>query len=221
MFDGCGHFDVYSEINGPRRVKQDPFLDDRKGYLLDDGSIDFDGPGKRIFFPQHFRIQELHDAYPNATWILNWRDFDSWIESVLKWGRDDRLHDQFMNEYYMQGVLSSLPENNTTATKEIMKKIYYDHHELVREFVQQHPSHTLVEVNITHENAGTVLAEAFGLNATAWKNINRNKKSFLTSLRATERKLFNGFHFIGSSLWWILLLVTMWHMMWTLGLERS
>jgi len=218
IFDGCGEFDVYSEINGPRKVKHHPQLHEKKGFLLDDGSVDFDGPGKRIFFPQHFRIQELHESYPNATWILNWRDFDSWIESVLNWGTKDRLHDQFMNEYYMQGVIPSLPGSSITTTKEIMKNIYDDHHELIRNFVRRHPSHALVEVNITHENAGTVLAEAFGLNPNAWKNINKNKKSFITSLRATKQKLFSSFDFIGSSFWWILLFVELFYFGWTLGL---
>jgi hypothetical protein len=220
ILNGCGRFDVYSEINGPRRVKNHPRLREKKGYLLDDGTVDFDGPGKRIFFPQHFRIQELHESYPNATWILNWRDFDAWIESVVKWGTNDRLHDQFMNEYFMQGAIPILPKsNNITATKEIMKKIYDDHHQLVRDFVQRHPSHALVEVNITNDNASVVLAEAFGLDPNAWKNINKNKRSFISSLRATREKMYSGFDFIGSSFWWILLLVAMWYFIWTLGLE--
>lgn len=221
ILDGCGRFDVYSEINGPRRVKNHPRLSEKKGYLLDDGTVDFDGPGKRIFFPQHFRIQELHESYPNATWILNWRDFDSWIESVVKWGNNDRLHDQFMNEYFMQGAIPILPNsnNNMTATKEIMKNIYYDHHKLVRDFVQRHPSHALVEVNITNENASAVLAEAFGLDPKAWKNINKNKKSFLSSLRAARKTILSGFDFIGSSFWWILLFIALWYFVWTMGLE--
>ena len=57
ILGGCGNFDVYSEINGPRKEKYHFEERRRKGYLLDDGSVDFDGPGKRIFFPQHFRIQ--------------------------------------------------------------------------------------------------------------------------------------------------------------------
>ena len=219
ILNGCGHFDVYSEINGPRKMKHHPRCRQKTGYILDDGSIDFDGPGKRIFFPQHFRIQEMHESYPNATWILNWRDFDSWIESVVNWGKDDRLHYQFLNEYYMQGVIPNVPQNNITEAIEIMKKIYYEHHDMVREFVQRHPSHALVEVDITNENASIVLAEAFGLNPLAWKNVNKNKKSLFTSLRATKRKLFRGFEFIGSSAWWVMLLGTVLYLGWTLGLE--
>ena len=80
MMDGCGDLDVYSEINGPRRTKHHP-KNGKVGYLMDDGTFDYNGPGNRIFLPQHFRIQDVHESYPNATWILNWRDADSWIES--------------------------------------------------------------------------------------------------------------------------------------------
>ena len=220
IFSKCGNFDVFSEINGLRKVRNHPKLRNKKGYLLDDGSFDFDGPGERIFFPQQFRIQELHDSYPNATWILNWRDFDSWMDSVLKWGTTE-LHYQFLNEYYMQGAIPNIPSsNNMTQVREVMKKIYFEHFDLVRDFVREHPSHSLVEVNITDKNASVVLAEAFGLNTTAWKNVNKNRrKSYFESLKATKRRLFTGFKFIGSSAWWTFVLAMMLYFGWTLGLE--
>lgn len=178
IFSGCGHFDVYSEINGPRRLKYHPKFHDRKGYLLDDGTYDFDGPGQRIFFPQRFRIREIHDSYPNATWILNWRDYDPWIDSVLKWGTGDNLHYQFLNEYYIQGVIPSVPPpENRTQIKEVLKTIYFQHFDFVRDFVRNHPSHALVEVNITDQSASMVLADAFGLDALAWKNLNKNRRN--------------------------------------------
>jgi len=211
IFKGCGHshLDVYSEINGPRKNKFHPRLRKKIGYILDNGTVDYDGPpGKRIFFPQHFRIKEIHESYPNATWILNWREYDPWIESVIRWGIDDRLHYQFLNEYYMQGVIPYIPsENNITDVKAVMKKIYYEHHEMVRKFVQSHPSHALVEVNITNENASTVLAEAFGLSPNAWTNVNRNKRSLFGTLRQAKR-IFRDFEFIGTSTWWIFLIIT-------------
>jgi len=188
IFQGCGHskLDVYSEINGPRQTKFHPKLNNAVGYVLDDGTVDYDGPpGERIFLPQHFRIQEIHESYPNATWILNWRDYDPWIESVIGWGKNevspDNLHYQFLNEYYTQGEIPYIPsEKNITDIKAVMKKIYYDHHNMVRNFVHRHPSHALVEVNITHVNASTVLAEAFGLSPNAWTNGNKNKKGSLS-----------------------------------------
>ena len=223
ILKGCGNFDVYSEINGPRKTKFHPKLRGKIGYILDDGTVEYNGPpGKRIFFPQHFRIEEIHESYPNATWILNWRDYDSWIESVIKWGTNDRLHYQFLNEYYMQGVIPYIPsKGNITDVKAVMKKIYYDHHDMVRKFVQRHPSHVLVEVNITDKNTSLVLAEAFGLDPIAWTNVNSNsnKKSLFGTLRRAKRILTGYGEFIGSSAWWIFLLITILYLGWTLGFE--
>jgi len=222
IFKGCGHshIDVYSEINGPRKTKFHPRFRQKIGYILDNGTVDYDGPpGKRIFFPQHFRIEEIHESYPKATWILNWRDFDPWIESVIKWGINDHLHYQFLNEYYMQGVIPYIPsKNNISDVKAVMKKIYYEHHDMVRKFVRSHPSHALVEVNITHENASTVLAEAFGLSPNAWTNVNRNKRSLFGTLRQAKR-VFRDYEFIGTSTWWILFIITIIYIGRTLGFQ--
>ena len=135
LFQGCGDgsLEVFSEINGPRRKKYHP-LTGKVGYLQDDGSVDFRGRGRGIFLPQHFRIQQVHDAFPNATWILNWRDTDSWIKSVMNWGDDD-LHLQFFNEYYMQGAISEIPsEKNQTDVRALLKRIYLEHYQMVIDF---------------------------------------------------------------------------------------
>jgi hypothetical protein len=159
-----------------RRLK-----DNRPGLLLDDGRVDLDsyepnrmvgGKAHRIFFPQYFNIKEIHDHYPNATFILNTRPFDSWINSVQDW--DDDLDWQFVNEFFQRGALEYLPKDrrNHTEMAEIMRVIYDRHHEKVRQFVKDHPSHTLVEVPILHPNASEILGQAFGLNSSAWSHIN-------------------------------------------------
>lgn len=184
ILDRCGtrRFDVFTEINGPRPKQSHP-VTGQVGYLLDDGTTDYDGPGHRIFFPQHFRIHDLHMSHPNATWILNWRDPQAWVESVIKWG--DGLESQFLNEYFMQGAIPHIP-SNISDVKELLIRLYVEHHEMVRDFVQRHPTHALVEVNITDANAGNVLAGAFGLSMNvSWMKVNQNRKSDV-QWRATE-----------------------------------
>ena len=172
ILQGCGNFDLYSEINGPRREIR-PRFSDRYGYLLDNGTFDYTGPGKRIFFPQHFHVQALHEQFPNSTWILNTRPVQDWVRSVIKWG--DNLGWQFANEYYMQRVIDTLPSNHDELIT-FLETMYLEHHAMIRDFVQRHPSHNLVEINITDDSAGTILAQAFGLDAQAWSQINQNRK---------------------------------------------
>ncbi|KAL3911759.1 MAG: hypothetical protein SGARI_001486, partial [Bacillariaceae sp.] len=72
VFEGCGDFDVYSEINGPRYFRQTNGMN-----ILDDGTILSRnrslGSNFRLFFPQHHQIDRIHHDYPNATFILNHR----------------------------------------------------------------------------------------------------------------------------------------------------
>jgi len=200
---------LYSEINGPRRKWQDPKTS-RDGFQLEDGTLDFDGPGPRIFFPQHFYLREIHQEYPNATWILNHRPIENWMKSVMAWGDD--LAQQFANEYYMKNELGRLPSNDMEM-KEFLETIYIQHHNLIREFVRDHPTHALVEVNITDQAAGEVLAEAFGLDPEKWTHRNKNFKYLLHWRRAPY------YTFVGSSVWWVLLFATTFYLGWTLRNE--
>jgi len=176
IFDKCGKgIDVYSEINGPRRRVVDKQTR-REGNQLDDGSVDMSTTGPRIFFPQHFHLDKIHDAFPNATWILNHRPVDDWVDSVMDWG--DHLDKQFANEYYAQKVISKLPSNQTDM-RHFLKTIYHDHMSLIRSFAEEHPTHTLVEVTITDEDAGERLADAFGLESKWWHHRNKNEKGTL------------------------------------------
>jgi hypothetical protein len=132
------------------------------------------GVSTRMFFPQHFNLEDIHQSYPNATFLLNLRPFDSWIKSVQTWGVG--LDWQFVNEFYRRGELTFLPQDKTNKTEmaEIMRIIYDRHHERVRSFVMEHPSHALIEVPILDPDAGNILAEALGLDPTPWGKYNEN-----------------------------------------------
>jgi hypothetical protein len=216
FFEGCGADDieVFTELNGPRRQVVD--RDTRKsGYLLENGTFTYEGPGARIFFPQHFYLQEIHEDFPNATWILNIRPVETWIQSVMKWGDD--LDVQFANEYYMQHAIQKLPTNDTEMV-DFLKTIYLEHHNLIREFVEDHPSHALIEVNITDDGAGQVLADAFGLDASHWTHKNRNEKG-----RAYywQHPSPSNYGFLGSTLWWIFMVGTTGYLGWTVGVRLA
>jgi hypothetical protein len=166
----CGNFDVFAEMNGPRKAMINET--GHTGILLDNGTYDFEGPGSRIMLPQHHYLQDIHDEYPSATFILNLRPVEEWMASVLRWGND--LANQLVNEYYVQSGGVTKRPTNTAEMVEFLSEIYTNHNTLVREFVQEHPSHALVEVDISDAGAGDLLADSFGLNATCWKQVNRN-----------------------------------------------
>lgn len=183
IFDGCGNFDVFAEINGPRTIvgprKPRKKSDDIPALLLDDGSLDFHTlhngiDCNRIFFPQYFNLLDIHEAYPNATFVLNTRDFDSWIKSVQKWNRC--LDWQFISEFYQRGELDRMPvdPNNKTERIDLLRIIYDKHHDQIRRFVKDFPSHAMVEVDILDPKAGEILGDAFGLDPSTWGKVNSN-----------------------------------------------
>ena len=51
---------------------------------MDDGTLENrDTP--RMLLPQHHYMDKIHEQFPNATFILNLRPVDAWVNSVLNW----------------------------------------------------------------------------------------------------------------------------------------
>ena len=110
IFEDCGDYDVYTEINGPRHTHEN-----QHRTLLDDGTLlsQFESTSTklRLFFPQHHRLDDIHQQYPNSTLIFNHRSVEAWIDSVQSW--DKNLQFQILNEFYAQNSTRFLFENIT------------------------------------------------------------------------------------------------------------
>ena len=162
ILDGCGDYDVYTELNGPRRRAQAD-----QDMVGADGSM---GYRPRIFLPQHYHLKELHDYAPNATWILNLRPVPDWIRSVqqvpanmlakqlLYEAREQEPHRWTTRPHPADGLLSITSEPYR-PNADFLQDFWQAHVDRVLSFVQQHPTHSLVIVNITHPEAGRVLAQ--------------------------------------------------------------
>jgi hypothetical protein len=263
FFEGCGNYDVYTEINGPRPRKRRTTLipgvsvsglstttttndNDRYfrsnthpstvgantttaseivGVQLDNGSYDLSPPFDRIFLPQHFQLEKIHEQFPRATFLLNQRPVASWVASVLDWKRHPRalrqrpefpttkniypnesstlpisdLAMELANELeqvYQKGKRQHhlfrssasnhpfriLPPRNYSRSglEQFLSTLYRTHEQVIRDFVQQHPSHALVEIDITSDTAGQQLVNAFGVQyADCWTHRNRNKRKHI------------------------------------------
>lgn len=184
LLDGCGDYDVITEMNGPRRIRRrgtivksassfsqqvphgnttsgvtgTPHLLEDEGVFTDDSVVQWSHPGARIFLPQRFHLHVFHRDYPNATLILNTRPADEWAHSVRYAG--GMLAKQFANEYQAQGKLSQFPHGKHAVT-EFLIRILEEHTQYIREFCRDHPSHTCIEVDIRNNQTGQILANAF------------------------------------------------------------
>jgi hypothetical protein len=199
IFEGCGDYDFYSEINGPRMFKDLHFQT-----INDDGQLSTLHQSRRkprMILPQHHYLDWIHQQYPNATFILNVRPAQEWVDSVIRWGSG--LKEELVNEFWYQAIFRNFttfvgtnltrysptrkrPKSSSAKAASPSTDAYYNatllhimdyHSKYIRDFVQNHPSHALIEVDITNNDTGRVLANAFGLNETCWGHRNENNKA--------------------------------------------
>jgi Sulfotransferase domain len=150
-FDGMDTFHVYTELDSQEK---------QGGITL----------------PQWRYLQEMHDHYPNATWILNTRDEQSWLQSVDKW-KD--LRQRFINHHIHPEFPGGVGKKD-----EEMINFYRLQARRVRDFVSHYPSHSLVQVQIDSPNAGKVMEDAFGITKDCWGVWNANSYGTWTSKAA-------------------------------------
>jgi hypothetical protein len=144
------------------------------------------------FLPQHFALGLLHQAYPNATWILNTRrSAREWAESVYHWhGMTRRLFTSFdlpvepphamtipppsakdkvtaeEIEQDMQRQLEARVYNQTEHLRKLalLQRIYENHTATVYQWARQFPSHPFVHLNVDDngEDILSILDQTFG-----------------------------------------------------------
>ncbi|CAB9514521.1 expressed unknown protein [Seminavis robusta] len=93
-------------------------------------------------------LQDIHNQFPNATWILNTRDELSWLHSV----NDNPL------------LLKNANKKDDAEKIALFRR----QTQRVKEFVGQHPSHHLVPVQTDGFEAGQIMENAFGIPKECW-----------------------------------------------------
>ena len=150
-------------------------------------------------YPQITHLEEIHAAYPNATFILNLRPVDNWIKSISKWSGDKRrTKGGYLRQVLTQCDLPGFP-SGVGKTDEELKRFYRAHSERVREFARQHPSHALVEVDIEAEDAGKRMQQRFGVSHHCWKlrNASPEKRGALSGGQRLREAFLKGAEVLG------------------------
>ncbi|GKY98290.1 hypothetical protein MPSEU_000786600 [Mayamaea pseudoterrestris] len=185
MLEGCGDYQVFAQIDGERpRDKRK-----RIGMLFENGTRSLDAPYAH-FLPQHFSLDKIHSDYPDATFVLPLREPQVWAYSVMHWFMMKRW---LMNEYMAKNSSITLADiGYGDERRDFFAKIYQEHTDMIRAFVKNHPSHHLVEINITDPLAGTIMADAFDLDASCWAHHNKkeehDKIANITNSKLTQPK---------------------------------
>lgn len=122
------------------------------------------------YFPQIEALDLLHEIQPDATLILTFRPVNKWIDSIAHWkGFDVSMMDR-LQYCGASGSIAGLK----SGTRQDFASWWCGHVERVRNFVSDHPSHRLVEVDIEADDAPTYMSEQFGIDQACWGHRNKN-----------------------------------------------
>ena len=122
-------------------------------------------------FPQISFLDEIHREQPNATFVMNFRPVNDWIQSARNWNG-------MVNRWAT--CLDKIPGLQARSGKRLADKDLQNwlcgHVKHVREFVKQHPTHTLIELDL-YDTEGTskVLTSLFNANQSCWIHSNAKK----------------------------------------------
>eukprot|EP00565_Helicotheca_tamesis_P001285 CAMPEP_0185727514 /NCGR_PEP_ID=MMETSP1171-20130828/3180_1 /TAXON_ID=374046 /ORGANISM="Helicotheca tamensis, Strain CCMP826" /LENGTH=349 /DNA_ID=CAMNT_0028396097 /DNA_START=121 /DNA_END=1168 /DNA_ORIENTATION=+ len=123
----CGDFDVFTHLS----VEQPPDM---------------------CYWPQVEALNEIHKEYPDATFLLMFRDIDEWIKSLKRINQ--------LNFRLTACNITGFPRGVGSSDDEL-KAFYCQHVRRIRDFVSKHPSHKLVEVDVGQRSAGKFMSNAF------------------------------------------------------------
>jgi len=145
------------------------------------------------FFPQLSLLEAFHQEAPNATFVLNFRPMREWIKSMRGWG--DMMHR--FQLCHLPNMPRGFPENihNETAMTPVMHHFVCSHILHVRHFVEEFPSHALIELDLYDSNTSAmVMSELFStvaeekVNPTCWGHANESKRQQQRRQREKARK---------------------------------
>mmetsp|Transcript_14160 Transcript_14160/g.30960 ORF Transcript_14160/g.30960 Transcript_14160/m.30960 type:complete len:407 (+) Transcript_14160:631-1851(+) len=111
------------------------------------------------YFPQIEALEEIHAQYPDATFVLNTRNVFKWLESV-------NGHMDLAKRLALCNITGYLQTDVTSPSDLLL--LYSLHEKRIKDFVEQNPSHRLVEIDIDSPDAGKVLVQKFGGDASCW-----------------------------------------------------
>lgn len=126
------------------------------------------------YFPQIQLLDKFVEGYPQATFILLFRNMEKWYNSMENWPPNRTKH-----EPLTQRLLKlSLPGLSKTRGDKVstFSKWFCDHVNRVRDIVAKSPSHSLVEIDIEDPAAGEYLETIFGIKRTCFAKKNSHSK---------------------------------------------
>jgi hypothetical protein len=144
------------------------------------------------FFPQLELLEVFHEEVPDATFVMNFRPIGDWIKSMKNWN----ILPLRFSKCHFPNMPRGIPKNARRPEHD-MALFWCSHVLHVRRFVQEFPSHILIELDLYDSNtSAAVLSSLFpnrNKNAIAeeqscWGHANKGSFSSPRQRKARGRK---------------------------------
>ena len=122
-------------------------------------------------FPQMAYLDEFHNEAPNATFILNFRPVSDWSNSVIRWSGGRGSTKSSLAGRMAECDLPGLP-TGVGGTAEELSAWWCQHVNRVRQFVEKHPSHKLIEIDLYNDQSS--MPALFQASPSCWGHANKN-----------------------------------------------
>jgi hypothetical protein len=132
--------------------------------------MDVQNSPSQCHFPQITDLERFHQEAPNATLILNRRNIERWVRSVEHWKLP-----QFRRVSIAER-LARCPDGPVSANATDLAEWHRIHIQRIRDFVQRHPSHALIEIDIEDPTTAQRMATLFQTKQEYWGHANHNEK---------------------------------------------
>jgi hypothetical protein len=104
------------------------------------------------FFPQLELLEVFHEEVPDATFVMNFRPIGDWIKSVTEWRG---LLPRF-SSCHLPNMPRGIPKDVGRPEHDLT--LFWCSHVLhVRHFVQEFPSHILIELDLYDSNTSAAV----------------------------------------------------------------
>ncbi|KAL3914618.1 MAG: hypothetical protein SGARI_000029, partial [Bacillariaceae sp.] len=100
------------------------------------------------FFPQLSLLEEFHHEVPQATFVMNFRPMQDWVNSMKEWGKPPMI--QRFRQCHLPNLPRGIPHDidNELEVMKAMEQFMCSHVLHVRQFVEDHPNHALIELDL-------------------------------------------------------------------------
>ena len=117
------------------------------------------------FFPQLSLLEEFHAENPHATFVMTFRPMQDWVKSIVSWFSMLERLQQCHLPNLPRGIPSLSEHKSETETQNYleatMTQFFCSHVLHVRNFVRDHPTHNLIELDLYDERTPYLLDGLF------------------------------------------------------------